>query len=99
MRNLHFRDYLTMRLPKPAPGEQAKIARILDTVDASIEGTRTTIDKARRLKQGLIQKAIESISSPPVKLGTFTKDIRYGTSQASNDNERGFPTLNGAHEW
>ena len=54
MRNLHFRDYLTLRFPKPPGPEQRAIADILDAVDAAIERTRIASEKAQRLKRGLM---------------------------------------------
>lgn len=56
MRNLHFRDYLTMPLPVPPPDEQAAIARILDTVDTALERTRAAIERARTVKRSLVQR-------------------------------------------
>jgi len=40
MRNLNFRDYLTMLLPVPPPDEQHCIARILDFMNSTVERTR-----------------------------------------------------------
>ena len=48
MRNLNFRDYLTMPLPYPPLEEQAAIAGILDAVDTALERTQTAIERARQ---------------------------------------------------
>jgi type I restriction enzyme S subunit len=56
IRNLNFRDYLTMPLPVPPPDEQAAIARILDAVDTAIERTREAVERTRTLKKALVQR-------------------------------------------
>lgn len=63
MRNLNFRDYLTMPLPVPTHDEQAAIARILDAVDTALERTRAAVDRARKLRRGLLQAAFEFAGS------------------------------------
>lgn len=87
------KDALSMRGAFPQPDEQAAIAETLDTVDEAIKRTRTTLEKARRLKRGILQKAFSSEHARVEKLKTFVTDIRYGTSQASNDKRWGYPTL------
>lgn len=57
MRNLNFRDYLTMPLPVPSPDEQAIIARVLDAVDAALDRAREAIEKARISRLALMQAA------------------------------------------
>lgn len=56
MRNLNFRDYLTMPLPVPPPTEQVAIARLLDAVDAAIDQARAAQIEAVRLKTALTQQ-------------------------------------------
>jgi hypothetical protein len=56
MRNLHFRDYLTMPLPIPPLAEQAAIGRILDAADVALANTRERIDGARRVKNAVLQQ-------------------------------------------
>src|SRR5207253_826131 len=51
---LSRRDALAIRGAFPPPDEQREIARILDAVDTAIERTRQAIEKAERLKYGLI---------------------------------------------
>ena len=41
--------------PTPSPGEQAKIAEVLSTVDRAIEQTEALIAKQQRIKTGLMQ--------------------------------------------
>lgn len=59
MRNLNFRDYLTMPLPYPPIEEQAAIARILDAVDTALERTRKTAEQAQVLRLALLQSLFE----------------------------------------
>lgn len=73
--------------------EQCRIARILEAVDDAIRQARVIREEARRLRLGIMQAAFDGIAGEPVKLGTLITDIRYGTSQASNDSGWGFPTL------
>ncbi len=67
MRNLNFRDYLTMPLPVPPPDEQAAIARILDAVDTALAGARAAVERARELRRGLLQAAFEFVNSQEPK--------------------------------
>lgn len=59
MRNLNFRDYLTMTLPVPPLDEQSVIAQILDAVDTALERTQVIIDRARDLKRSIVQRLFE----------------------------------------
>lgn len=65
MRNLHFRDYLTMPLPVPPPAEQAAIARILDAAAGAIARTRTAIERIEKLRRGLIERFVRFGLNPP----------------------------------
>ena len=68
MRNLHFRDYLTMPLPVPSPGEQAAIARILDAVDTALERTRAALERARDVRRALVQRLLsEGLRGEPTR--------------------------------
>lgn len=82
-----------LRVPVPLFDEQVAIADTLDGVDEAIKRTRTTLEKARRLKEGILQKAFSRDLARVEKLKDFVTDIRYGTSQASNDKRWGYPTL------
>jgi type I restriction enzyme, S subunit len=56
MRNLNFRDYLTMPLPVPPPDTQTAISQILDSADAAIHRIREVIERARDTKRSLVQQ-------------------------------------------
>ncbi|HWQ38353.1 MAG TPA: restriction endonuclease subunit S [Burkholderiales bacterium] len=64
MRNLHFRDYLTMPVPVPPPDEQAAIARILDAVDTALERARAAVQRARELDHSLLHELLEKGLGP-----------------------------------
>ena len=64
MRNLNFRDYLTMSLPCPPIEEQAAIASILDAVDTALEHTRTAIECARQCHHSLLHELLENGIAP-----------------------------------
>lgn len=70
MRNLNFRDYLTMPLPVPPPSEQAAIARLLDAVDTAIELAMKAIDRARVTRLALMQAAFNY---------ELTSEVRWDT--------------------
>lgn len=59
MRNLNFRDYLTMPLPVPPPDEQAAIARVLDAVDAAIDRARDALLEAESLDHSLLHELLD----------------------------------------
>jgi type I restriction enzyme S subunit len=54
--NLSHDFFNAMGIAFPRPDEQRAIADILDAVDAAIERTRTAIEKAQRLKRGILQQ-------------------------------------------
>ena len=93
MRNLNFRDYLTMQLPYPPICEQAAIARVLDAVDTAIERTREAVKRARACEQSVLEEAFSNLAAEPRRLGEFTVNVRYGTSKASNDKSLGNAVL------
>jgi type I restriction enzyme, S subunit len=53
MRNLNFRDYLTMPLPVPPPDTQTTISQLLDSADAAIHRIHEVIERARDTKRSL----------------------------------------------
>lgn len=55
MRNLNFRDYLTMPLPVPPPDEQIAIARVLDAVDVTIVRAQEAVIETRELQMAVVQ--------------------------------------------
>ena len=93
MRNLNFRDYLTMPLPYPPLEEQAAIARILDAVDSAIGRTRESVRRAQVLGQSVLEEAFLNLVAEPRRLREFCADVRYGTSKASNNKGRGNAVL------
>jgi type I restriction enzyme S subunit len=64
MRNLNFRDYLTMSLPVPPPDEQVAIARILDAADTALQRGRAAVDRARELDHSLLHELLEKGLNP-----------------------------------
>lgn len=56
MRNLDFRDYLRVWLPKPKPEEQRQISAALRTATDALAGAETKLRAARQLKLALMQK-------------------------------------------
>ena len=53
---LSRRDAYALRSAFPPPGEQADIARILDAVDTALERIRAAIERARELKQAVLNR-------------------------------------------
>ncbi len=56
MRNLDFRDYLRVYLPKPKPEEQKVIALTLRTANEALAAAETRLLAAQRLKTALMQQ-------------------------------------------
>ncbi len=56
MRNLDFRDYLRVYIPRPLIHEQKIIARILRVANEAMGSARDKLDAARRLKTALMQQ-------------------------------------------
>lgn len=80
-------------VPNPDPSEQVEIVRILDAVDAALDQTRLALDRARDAEQSVIADALSRVGTHSRKLGEFSTDVRYGTSKASSERERGNPVL------
>lgn len=55
MRNLNFRDYITMSLPIPSPDEQEIISGLLDAVDHALEQSAIAAESVVRLRRAVIQ--------------------------------------------
>ena len=53
---MNERDIRRLEVPIPSLNEQAAIARILDAVDAALERTRAAIERARDLKQAVLNR-------------------------------------------
>jgi len=74
LRNLHFRDYLTMSLPIPPPAEQVAIAQVLDAVDTAIECMRTAIGQAEELDHSILHELLgQNAKNKPVKEWPLTR--------------------------
>jgi type I restriction enzyme S subunit len=56
MRNLNFRDYLTMPLPVPQPEIQATIAQVIDSAHIAIQEVCEVIERAKDTKRSLVQR-------------------------------------------
>ncbi len=56
MRNLDYRDYLRVYLPRPSPREQEMIARVLQAANDALSATEAKLTAARRLKTALMQQ-------------------------------------------
>jgi len=86
-----FRKWLLVAVP-PEP-EQTAISDTIDAADAAIKRTRTALEKAQRVRRGLLQKIFAPGRFLEVRLKDWTTDIRYGTSQAASEQGWGHPTL------
>jgi type I restriction enzyme S subunit len=60
MRNLDFRDYLRVYLPKPPSNEQKKIALILQTTNDALSAVHAKLSAAIRVKIALLQQLFTS---------------------------------------
>jgi len=47
-----------LQISLPPPPEQAAIAEVLADLDADLDATTTKLDKARALKQGMMQELL-----------------------------------------
>ena len=90
---LSRRDAYALRGAFPPLQEQAAIARVLDTVNTTIERTHDAIERAQALEQSTLEEAFDALVAQHHSLGEFAIDIRYGTSKASNDHGWGNPVL------
>lgn len=52
--HLFQRDMVELKVELPPPDHQSKIAEILDTLDAAIQGTEAVVAKLKAMKQGLL---------------------------------------------
>lgn len=86
-------DIQKLRLPLPSSEEQERIASVLDAIDSTIIAVAKAESTARQLAMSLIGTEIERQHAPAHRLKEYISDIRYGTSQASNERNWGYPTL------
>lgn len=57
--SVDLKTFLSLPIFLPEPGEQRRIAEILDTVDATIQQTDALVAKLRQIKIGLIQDLLK----------------------------------------
>lgn len=74
IRNLDWKQYVKVSLPKPSPSEQIAIANILSKVDEVIASVQGSIAAAERLKKSLIQNLLTGRMKPD---GTLRKEDEF----------------------
>ena len=74
IRNLDWKQYVKVSLPKPSPNEQTAIANILSKVDEAIEAVQESIAAAERLKKSLMQNLLTGRMKPD---GTLRKEDEF----------------------
>ena len=87
-KNIRGTALLPMRIPVPAPGEQRRIAEILDTADEAIQKTEALIAKLKQMKAGLLHDLLtrgidENGDLRP--LSALTKATKFGMFPESWD--------------
>ena len=81
IRNLDWKQYIKVALPKPSPDEQSAIAAILSKVDEAIAAVQASIAAAERLKKSLMQNLLTGRMKPDGTLRTeeeFYLDEKFG---------------------
>lgn len=81
IRNLDWKYYLKIRLPKPSKAEQIAIANILLKVDEAITSVENSIAAAERLKKSLMQNLLAGKMKPDGSFRTldeFYIDEKFG---------------------
>lgn len=74
IRNLDWKQYVKVSLPKPSPNEQTAIANILSKVDEAIAAVQDSIAAAERLKKSLMQNLLTGRMKPD---GTLRKEDEF----------------------
>ena len=74
IRNLDWKQYMKILLPKPTLSEQSAIAAILSKVDEAIAAVQGSISAAERLKKSLMQNLLTGRMKPD---GTLRKDDEF----------------------
>ena len=74
IRNLDWKQYVKVSLPKPSPNEQTAIAHILSKVDEAIASVQGSIAAAERLKKSLMQNLLTGRMKPD---GTLRKEDEF----------------------
>ena len=81
IRNLDWKQYIKVALPKPSSDEQSAIAAILSKVDEAIAAVQASISAADRLKKSLMQNLLTGRMNPDGTLRTeeeFYLDEKFG---------------------
>ena len=78
IRNLDWKQYIKVLLPKPSPEEQTAIAAILSKVDEAIASVQASISAAERLKKSLMQNLLTGRMKPD---GTLRKEDEFYTDE------------------
>ena len=81
IRNLDWKQYIKVALPKPSSDEQSAIAAILSKVDEAIAAVQASISAAERLKKSLMQNLLTGRMNPDGTLRTeeeFYLDEKFG---------------------
>ena len=74
IRNLDWKQYIKVALPKPSSDEQTAIAAILSKVDEAIASVQASISAAERLKKSLMQNLLTGRMKPD---GTLRKEDEF----------------------
>lgn len=74
IRNLDWKQYIKVLLPKPSISEQSAIAAILSKVDEAIASVQASIAAAERLKKSLMQNLLTGRMKPD---GTLRKEDEF----------------------
>jgi type I restriction enzyme S subunit len=78
IRNLDWKQYIKVSLPKPSLSEQKAIATLLSKVDEAIEAVQGSIAAAERLKKSLMQNLLTGKMKPD---GTFRTPEEFYTDE------------------
>lgn len=74
IRNLDWKQYIKVAIPKPSPDEQSAIAAMLSKVDETIAAVQASISAADRLKKSLMQNLLTGRMKPD---GTLRKEDEF----------------------
>ncbi len=74
IRNLDWKQYIKVAIPKPSSDEQSAIAAILSKVDETIASVQASIAAAERLKKSLMQNLLTGRMKPD---GTLRKKDEF----------------------
>lgn len=74
IRNLDWKQYIKVALPKPSSDEQTAIAAVLSKVDEAIAAVQGSIAAAERLKKSLMQNLLTGRMKPD---GTLRKEDEF----------------------